>query len=119
MDIIIQIAVLHIAVGPPYLCEQQSTGEGLAGTAQKNFQKASLPFGHTAGAGYAGQRIFLRPVHDIPEGKLPRQFHSAGAAGDTPDSCHQFFKGKGFYQIIVSAQIEPGYLVVEGAKGGD
>lgn len=42
----------------------------------------------------------------------------AGTAGYSPESCHEFFYGEGFYQVVVSACVQTVYSVVKTVQGG-
>ena len=55
MNIVVQIAGLHIAVRAPDFQEQGITGQCLPRGMQEGFQQVALVFGECAGAGRAGQ----------------------------------------------------------------
>ena len=55
MDVVVQIAGLHIAVRAPDFQEQGITGQCLPRGVQEGFQQVALVFGERAGAGRAGQ----------------------------------------------------------------
>ena len=55
MDVVVQIAGLHIAVRAPDFQEQGITGQCLPRGVQEGFQQVSLMFGKRAGSGRTGE----------------------------------------------------------------
>ncbi len=119
MNVIVQIAVFHIAVRSPYLCEQLGAGKSLRRISQKRLQQHAFPPGQTAVPLRAVQPVLGNIIGQISAGDRLAEGHLPGAPGDAADPGHQFFKGKRLDQIVVRSGIQPFDFVVQFTQGCD